>query len=37
VPPRVEYQATALGKTLREPLAGLAHWMQAHAAELQAG
>jgi DNA-binding HxlR family transcriptional regulator len=37
VPPRVEYQATALGKTLREPLAGLAHWMQAHATELQAG
>ncbi len=36
VPPRVEYCITPLGATLREPLAALAAWMQAHAAELYA-
>ncbi|HIV70040.1 MAG TPA: helix-turn-helix transcriptional regulator [Candidatus Aquabacterium excrementipullorum] len=36
VPPRVEYQVTALGKTLRQPLASLASWMETHACDLQA-
>jgi DNA-binding HxlR family transcriptional regulator len=36
VPPRVEYQATPLGKTLREPLASLAAWMETHAGDLEA-
>ena len=27
VPPRVEYQITALGKTLEQPLTSLAQWM----------
>lgn len=36
VPPRVEYQVTALGKTLRQPLGGLAAWMETHADELPA-
>lgn len=31
VPPRVEYSATALGKTLRPPLDALADWMRTHA------
>jgi DNA-binding HxlR family transcriptional regulator len=30
VPPRVEYRITALGATLRDPLAGLAQWMERH-------
>lgn len=34
VPPRVEYQVTPLGKTLREPLSSLAAWMEAHACDL---
>src|SRR6218665_627230 len=36
VPPRVEYRVTELGKTLREPLAGLAAWMQTHGDALPA-
>lgn len=35
VPSRVEYTVTALGKTLRSPLSGLAAWMHAHESELQ--
>jgi len=35
VPPRVEYQITALGKTLRETLDSLAQWMRSHGHELQ--
>lgn len=31
VPPRVEYQVTELGASLREPLAALAHWSEQHA------
>lgn len=34
IPPRVEYEITALGKTLKQPLAGLAVWMEQHAAYL---
>ncbi|WP_338658833.1 helix-turn-helix domain-containing protein [Yersinia intermedia] len=30
VPPRVEYQITALGKTLQPTLDSLAQWMRAH-------
>ncbi|MGV3616615.1 MAG: winged helix-turn-helix transcriptional regulator [Fimbriimonas sp.] len=36
VPPRVEYRATPLGESLREPICGLAAWTLAHAAELDA-
>lgn len=34
VPPRVEYCITATGRTLHEPLAGLAAWMEVHGAQL---
>ena len=34
VPPRVEYQITSLGKTLRPTLDSLANWMRAHAPQL---
>lgn len=34
VPPRVEYQITALGKTLRPTLDSLANWMRTHAPQL---
>lgn len=30
MPPRVEYELTALGQTLRDPLAALGHWAQEH-------
>ncbi len=30
VPVRVEYELTALGRTLIEPLSALAHWAEAH-------
>ena len=30
VPPRVEYQLTALGEGLMEPVCGLVSWLQAH-------
>lgn len=34
VPPRVEYQITDLGKSLRPTLDSLADWMRAHAGQL---
>lgn len=34
VPPRVEYQITSLGKTLRSTLDSLANWMRTHAPQL---
>jgi len=34
VPPRVQYQLTPLGVTLRQPLAALTAWSIAHAAEV---
>ncbi len=34
VPPRVEYQITALGASLRPTLDSLAGWMRVHAGEL---
>lgn len=34
VPPRVEYRATELGRTLRDPLAGLAGWVEQYAHKL---
>lgn len=30
MPPRVDYELTALGQTLRRPLAALGHWAEAH-------
>lgn len=30
IPPRVEYQVTALGKTLKAPLQALAEWVNTH-------
>ncbi|KAE9644876.1 transcriptional regulator [Pseudomonas sp. PB103] len=35
VPPRVEYQITALGKTLRHTLDSLAEWMRVNAEQLR--
>lgn len=37
VPPRVEYEITSLGKTLRNTLDSLAHWMRHHGQELRRG
>ncbi|AGB82124.1 putative transcriptional regulator [Serratia sp. FGI94] len=37
VPPRVEYQITPLGKTLRPTLDSLADWMRSHAPQLISG
>jgi DNA-binding HxlR family transcriptional regulator len=34
VPPRVEYELTALGQSLREPVTQLASWARSHLAEL---
>lgn len=34
VPPRVEYEVTELGKTLRETLDSLAGWMRNHGEQL---
>jgi DNA-binding HxlR family transcriptional regulator len=34
MPPRVEYEITALGKTLRATLDSLAAWMRQHGTEL---
>lgn len=34
VPPRVEYQVTTLGKSLRQTLDSLAEWMRRHAPQL---
>ena len=36
VPPRVEYELTALGQSLREPVTQLANWAKSHLAELDA-
>lgn len=33
-PPSVEYRLTALGESLREPLAAICRWAEAHAREL---
>ena len=30
IPPRVEYELTTLGRTLREPLAAIAEWARTH-------
>lgn len=35
MPPRVEYELTALGRTLHEPLQALACWSEAHIEEVQ--
>lgn len=35
MPPRVEYELTALGRTLHEPLQALARWSEAHIEEVQ--
>lgn len=35
VPPRVEYQITELGKSLRPTLDSLAHWMRENSRELE--
>ena len=35
-PPRVEYELTALGLTLREPLAAIRGWAEAHLSEILA-
>ena len=35
-PPRVEYQLTSLGLTLREPLAAIRDWAEAHLPEILA-
>jgi DNA-binding HxlR family transcriptional regulator len=34
IPPRVEYQLTRLGSTLREPLAAIAQWARTHRAAI---
>jgi DNA-binding HxlR family transcriptional regulator len=34
IPPRVEYSLTALGLTLREPLAAIRDWAEAHIDEI---
>ncbi len=34
IPPRVEYQITELGKSLKQPLASLAGWIQQHADQI---
>jgi DNA-binding HxlR family transcriptional regulator len=36
IPPRVDYELTALGRTLIEPLGVLSEWAQAHSAEMEA-
>ncbi len=36
VPPRVEYELTALGRTLHEPLLALSRWAEEHIAEVLA-
>lgn len=35
IPPRVEYEVTALGRTLIEPVLGLARWADTHHDEIQ--
>jgi DNA-binding HxlR family transcriptional regulator len=36
VPPRVEYDLTALGRAFLEPVTGLCRWAQGHEADLEA-
>lgn len=36
IPPKVEYELTALGHSLTEPLAALAHWGEKHSAQIEA-
>ena len=36
IPPRVEYELTPLGQTLREPLAAIRDWAEAHMYEILA-
>lgn len=36
VPPRVEYELTALGRTLHAPLQALGHWAEEHISEVLA-
>jgi DNA-binding HxlR family transcriptional regulator len=36
IPPRVEYELTPLGQTLREPLAAIRDWAEAHLHEILA-
>jgi DNA-binding HxlR family transcriptional regulator len=36
MPPRVEYELTALGRTLHAPLLALSHWAEQHIAEVLA-
>lgn len=35
IPPRVEYELTPLGQTLREPLTALARWAEAHIEDVE--
>ncbi len=35
IPPRVDYELTDLGRSLREPVLGLGHWAQAHMAAIE--
>lgn len=35
MPPRVEYELTPLGRTLREPLTALGQWAEAHVEEVE--
>ena len=35
MPPRVDYELTALGRTLQEPLTALARWAEAHVEEVE--
>ncbi|MDO5083660.1 transcriptional regulator [Arachnia propionica] len=35
IPPRVVYELTPLGQTLREPLTALARWAEAHVVEVE--
>ncbi|MDO5066394.1 MAG: helix-turn-helix domain-containing protein [Propionibacteriaceae bacterium] len=35
IPPRVVYELTPLGRTLRDPLTALARWAEAHIAEVE--
>ena len=36
IPPRVDYELTALGRSLCEPVVGLGRWVQAHVDEIDA-
>ena len=36
MPPRVDYELTALGLTLREPLSALGRWAESHIEEVEA-